>query len=404
MKKPTFIDLFGVPGGMSLGFKLAGMRSVGALDIFGSGIETYRNNFPDVARENVVCADASDDNIVESFQDITSIRKGDVDVIIGGPPCQGFSMVGRIKSASLVKNGQREGSTSDPRFIDDERNHLYKSFIRFVEKLKPKAIVMENVTGMLSYKDGIVVKQIKEDFKNVGYSNVDWRVLNAADYGVPQIRKRIFFVATRKNKPITWPEKTHLPKNGFDRKLLSPDSKDYVTIWDALSDLPSLRLPKKNTKTEESTRKYRTAPSCEYQKWIRDSMKEVHNNVTRWHRKKDVEVFKNMAPGSQWSDLSKADRRKIGYSDESFADKWKRLPLNEPSWTVVAHLHKDGYMYIHPKQNRTISVREAARLQSFPDSFVFYGSRSAQFKQIGNAVPPLLAMAVAKHVKRIIEG
>lgn len=110
-----------------------------------------------------------------------------------------------------------------------------------------------------------------------------------------------------------------------------------------------------------------------------------------------------MQPGSQWSDLSKTDRKKIGYSDESFADKWKRLPLNEPSWTVVAHLHKDGYMYIHPKQHRTISVREAARLQIFPDSFIFYGSRSAQFKQIGNAVPPLLAMAIAKHVKQIIE-
>ncbi len=109
-----------------------------------------------------------------------------------------------------------------------------------------------------------------------------------------------------------------------------------------------------------------------------------------------------MKPGGKWSELSKADRKKIGYSDESFVDKWKRLPMDSHSWTVTSHLHKDGYMYIHPKQNRTISVREAARLQSFPDSFVFCGSRSAQFIQIGNAVPPLLSMAIAKNIKKLI--
>jgi len=109
-----------------------------------------------------------------------------------------------------------------------------------------------------------------------------------------------------------------------------------------------------------------------------------------------------MKPGGKWLDLSDKDRKKIGYSDKSFVDKWKRLPINAPSWTVVSHLHKDGYMFIHPTQNRTISVREAARLQSFPDSFVFYGSRTAQFKQIGNAVPPLLALAIAKHLKKIL--
>ena len=128
----------------------------------------------------------------------------------------------------------------------------------------------------------------------------------------------------------------------------------------------------------------------------------VENNVTRWHRKKDIEVFRNMYPGSRWCDLSNTDRKKIGYSDDSFEDKWKRLPINSYSWTVTSHLHKDGYMYIHPRQNRTISVREAARLQSFPDSFIFYGSRSSQFKLIGNAVPPLLSMAVAKHVKKLV--
>jgi len=387
---------------MSLGFKLAWMKPVGALDIFDSGIETYKKNFRETPKENIVCADASKNNIVKKFQKETSLKPGDVDIIIGGPPCQGFSTMGRIKIASLVKNGQRNGRSSDARFIDDKRNHLYKSFIKFVKWFKPKAIVMENVLGMVSYKEGQVVKQIKEDFKRSGYPNVDWKVLNAVEYGVPQFRRRIFFVATKKGDDILWPSPTHLPKSEFDRKSSGSDANDYVTVSDAIGDLPALALPKEGIRQKYSVRRYRKLPECEFQKWARGKGKTSHNNITRWHRKKDVEVFKNMKPGGRWSDLSDSDRKKIGYSDKSFLDKWKRLPKNQPSWTVVSHLHKDGYMYIHPTQQRTISVREAARLQSFPDDFIFYGSRTAQFKQVGNAVPPLLAMAIAKNVKKMI--
>ena len=398
----SFIDLFGVPGGMSLGFKMAGMKPVGALDIFASGIETYRKNFHETPDENIVCADASKNNIIEKFRKQTSLRPGDVDVIIGGPPCQGFSNVGRIKIASLVKNGQRNGRSSDSRFIDDKRNHLYKSFIKFVKEFKPKAIVMENVVGMASYKKGRIIEQIKEDFKNAGYPNVEYKVLNAIEYGVPQFRKRVFFIATKNNRRISWPEQTHFPKSNFDRKSLMRDIKDYVTVGDALGDLPTLRLPEKGVKVKDSEKRYRKLPDCEFQKYARDEQETLHNNVTRWHRDKDIEVFKNMNQGGRWCDLSDKDRKKIGYSDKSFNDKWRRLSNDEPSWTVVSHLAKDGYMYIHPTQNRTISVREAARLQSFPDWFVFYGSRSAQFKQIGNAVPPILATAIAKHLKKIL--
>ena len=402
MTRLSFIDLFGVPGGMSLGFKLAGMKPVGALDIFDSGIETYKKNFPETPEENVVCADASKNNIVEKFQKQTSLKPRDVDVIIGGPPCQGFSIMGRIKIASLVRSGQRKGRSSDPRFIDDKRNHLYKSFIKFVELFKPKAVIMENVLGMASYKDGTVIEQIKDDFANAGYPNVKYEILNAVNYGVPQFRRRVFFVATRNGKTISWPIQTHFPKSEFDRSELSKNDKEHVTVWDAIGDLPSLSLPEKNIKIKNSIRKYRKKPSCDFQRWARDDLDALENNVTRWHREKDVQVFGNMKPGGRWSELSDADRKKIGYSDKSFVDKWKRLPFDSPSWTVVSHLHKDGYMFIHPKQDRTISVREAARLQSFPDNFVFHGSRSAQFKQIGNAVPPLLALAIAKQVKKTI--
>ncbi len=397
-----FVDLFGVPGGMSLGFKLAGMKPMGTLDIFESGIETYKNNFPDIPKENIVCADASRNNVVEKFQKKTSLRPGDVDVIIGGPPCQGFSTVGRVKIASLVKSGQRNGRSKNAKFIDDKRNHLYKSFIKFLRIFNPKAVVMENVVGMVSYKNGTVVKQIKEDFQDAGYKNVEHKILNAVDYGVPQSRRRVFFIATKKNSGIIWPEKTHFPRDDAGRSPPSPNFQNHVTVSDAIGDLPYLPLPEKSLKKRDSVRKYKRDPRCEYQSWARGDLEHVHNNITRWHRKKDIEVFENMKPGSKWSQLSKSDRKKVGYSDDSFDDKWKKLPVNRPSWTVTSHLSKDGYMYIHPTQKRTISVREAARLQSFPDWFVFDGSRGAQFRQIGNAVPPLLAMNIAKHLKKTI--
>ena len=397
-----FIDLFGVPGGMSLGFKLAGMQPVGALDIFKSGILTYQKNFPEVPPENVVCADAGKNNIVRLFQKRTSLKPADVDVIIGGPPCQGFSTMGRVKIASLVKNGQRVGRSSNPRFIDDRRNYLYRSFIKFVDWFKPKAIVMENVTGMISYKDGRITEQIENDLAEIGYPNAKPEILDAVEYGVPQFRKRIFFIATKDNRPITWPASTHFQKPEHDRILPAAKNR-YVTVGDAIGDLPPLPIPEKNLKIEYCEMKYGKKPECRFQEWARGGQDTLHNNITRWHRKKDIEVFSNMRPGEKWSDLSEADRKKIGYSDRSFNDKWKRLRNDKPSWAVVAHLQKDGYMYIHPTQNRTVSVREAARLQSFPDSFVFCGSRSAQFWQIGNAVPPLLAKAIAEHLKDILQ-
>ena len=149
---------------------------------------------------------------------------------------------------------------------------------------------------------------------------------------------------------------------------------------------------------------YKTDPTCDFQTWARKNSGKVDNNITRWHRDMDKEIFAKMKPGDKWADLSARDRKRIGYNDDSFNDKWKRLPKDRPSHTIVAHLQKDGYMFIHPTQDRTISVREAARLQSFPDSFVFCGERGFQFRQVGNAVPPLLARAVGKTVLKILQS
>lgn len=394
-----FVDMFGGAGGMSLGFEMAGFRPLATLDSFGPGNDTYRRNFHNVPPESVVCADAGDPSAIEGFVTATGLKRGGAKVVVGGPPCQGFSVAGRVKLASL-NNGS--GAKTDPRFIDDPRNLLYKSFIKFIRYLQPDVVVMENVTGMISYKDGAVVKEIERNLVGLGYPNCDHRVLNAADYGVPQTRNRVFFMAARKGLAVSWPDPTHVKKTESSALGPSDAPKTHVTAWDAIRDLPRIVPPMKNTRERNRCLEYSEAPSCDFQKSMRGRLRKVENNITRWHRKKDLEVFRNMKPEGRWADLSREDKKKIGYNDHSFNDKWRRLPLDKPSWTVTSHLSKDGYMFIHPKQNRTISVREAARLQSFPDGFVFEGSRSAQFRQIGNAVPPLLAKAIALSVRSML--
>ena len=396
----TFIDLFGAPGGMSRGFQMAGFKPLGMLDIFEDGINTYRKNFPKVPDKNAVLADASKPNIIKYFEKETGLKPGDIDVIVGGPPCQGFSTVGRVMIGSLVKKGKRTGRSKNPRFIDDPRNNLYKSFVKFVKHFKPKAVVMENVPGMMSYKDGDIASQIQADLIGTGYDNTKYDVINAENFGVPQKRTRIIFLGTRNGKDISFPVPTHL-ELGNGQKTLD-DTSAPVTVSEAFGDLPKLSRPEKGVAVQDNPMKYASAPKNEFQEIMRNGSDILHNHITRWHRKNDVTIFRTMKQGARWKDLPDKYRKLIGYDDNSFNDKWKRLVMDEPSWTVVAHLQKDGYMYIHPTENRTVSVREAARLQSFPDSFIFTGSRGSQFKQIGNAVPPLFAMAIAESVKKSI--
>lgn len=400
MTKIRFIDLFGVPGGLSLGFKMAGMSPIGTLDNFREGLETFSHNFPEVSAENVVKVDASKSYALELFRKKTGLKRGEIDVIAGGPPCQGFSVTGRIKIASLVRGGKRSGRSKDPRFIDDPRNYLYKTFVKFVRYYKPKIFVMENVPGMISYKNGNIVKQVIADFKKIGYRKIKWNVLNAADYGTPQKRKRVFFIGSISERfNFRWPVKTHVevPKHGKKSEL-----RRYVSVREAINDLPRIGIPPRGAKVEDNPLSY-SKPSTDFQIWSRKKSNGIINNhVTRWHRPIDLKIFSVMRQGDEWQDISKRLRAKIGYSNKSFLDKWKKLSYNKPSWTVVAHLHKDGYMFIHPTQKRTISVREAARLQSFPDHFVFSGFKTSQFKQVGNAVPPLLAKAVGRQIKKAI--
>ena len=411
--KFTFIDLFAAPGGMSLGFEMAGFKSIAAVDIDEKGMMTYSQNFPEA---EAIVADIRKLSSSELMKR-AGISKGDVDVIIGGPPCQGFSTIGRVKIASLVREGTWKLSNPHPRFIDDPRNVLYREFVRIVNDLRPAFFVMENVPGMMSYRNGEIVRQILEDFVRIGY-RAEARVLNAVQYGVPQVRKRIFFIGTRlPDVEIRWPRPMYI-----DPSATSPDIsqaaldhfidvdagetrlKPPITVWEALGDLPD-PVPGKPRLADQPI-PYDKPPFCEYQRFMREwgggpPDGNVHNHVTRQHSERDIAAFSIMKEGMWWKDLPYDIRKQFGYRDDIFHDKFKRLCRSKPSWTVVAHLYKDGYMYIHPTQPRTITVREAARLQSFPDRFIFYGSRTSQFKQVGNAVPALLAKAVADELRKI---
>jgi len=389
-KSYSYAEIFAAPGGLSLGFKMARFCVLAAVDIDRDGLGTFHANFPEAA---VLCKDIRTLNGMELLG-LSGLSKGEIDVIGGGPPCQGFSTVGRVKIASLVRKGAWKLQNGNPRLIDDPRNLLYKEFIRLVKECRPKFFVMENVNGIASYRNGELMEEIKREFekieelKTAGYI-VDYRPLDAADFGVPQHRKRVFFIGNRLGLPNPFPE----AQDDCSKK------KKFVSVWNAIGDLPILRAG-----GGSETMEYNRHTFHGYQDWAREGSPRVFNHVARPHKPRDLETFRQMRPGAKWKDLPQKYRDMYGYRDDIFTDKFKRLwKKKQPSWTITAHLCKDGYVYIHPTQSRTITVREAARLQSFPDRFVFKGSRTSQFRQVGNAVPPLMARAIALEIRKALK-
>jgi len=377
------LDLFCGPGGLSLGFRMAGFHIAAGVDVDPWSCETYRFNFPGsiVLQADLEKLEADHDGLPE-----------DIDVIIGGPPCQGFSTVGRVKIASLAKHATGKLKDTVSRFVDDPRNTLYKEFVRMIDSRRPAFFVMENVPGLLSYHDGRIAGLIRQDFEDLGY-HTRAVLLNAADFGTPQVRRRVFFIGNRFGLTNPLPLPTHKQNAGtplFDRGL-----KPYVSVWEAVGDLAGLE---NGGGAEEQP--YPGPPESEYQRWARQDSKILLNHRARHHTERDIKIFDMLKDGVCYKDLP--DEYKP-YRDDIFRDRLKRLDPAKPSWTVMAHLEKDGYMYIHPMRNRTITVREAARLQGFPDTFRFMGSRTRQFRQVGTAVPPLLARAVAIQIRKTLE-
>ncbi|MGC8937157.1 MAG: DNA cytosine methyltransferase, partial [Candidatus Methanomethylicaceae archaeon] len=285
------VDLFCAPGGLSLGFSMAGFRVVAGIDSDVDAMKTYRRNFPET-RPILRDIRTLDPGGVMRYLEI---EEGEIDVMVGGPPCQGFSTIGRPALASLARAGRRKDITVPyARFIDDPRNELYRYFMVFVKSFRPKFVVMENVLGMMSYRNGEIVRQIVGDFRRMGY-RTEARVLNAVWFGVPQMRRRIFFIGTRlRDAEIRWPRPTHGESAGTGTTLehfvdAGGGLKPPVTVWEAIGDLPD-PVPGR-PKLADCPIPYDRPPFCEYQRFMREwgggsPDGKVHNHVARRHNER----------------------------------------------------------------------------------------------------------------------
>ncbi len=341
------IDLFCGAGGLSYGFEKAGVNILLGIDNDAMALKVFEKNHKNAKS---ICGDITQlhyNDIKELIGDTT------IDLIIGGPPCQGMSLSG-------------------PRKFDDPRNKLYLSYIRFVQEIKPKAFVIENVPGLVSLFKGQIKNSIIERLTNLGYK-VGYRILCAADYGVPQSRKRVVFVG--------------LKKEFFDFDRIKEE--DMVTCEMALSDLPPLI-----DSLGEDPAEYETLPQNEYQKLMRKNSVQVHNHIAAAHSEKVRNIIALVPDGGNYKDLP--DEYK---NTRNFHVAWTRFRSDKPAPTIdTGHRH-----HFHYKYNRVPTVRECARLQSFPDDFIFEGNKTQQFRQVGNAVPPIMAKAIAEALLEYLE-
>lgn len=389
------LDLFSGCGGLSEGFLQAGYDVSVSIEIDEKACETQRKNHPETV-------------IIQG--DLTKLSPMDLeletqisnyDLIIGGPPCQGFSTI-----------GTRLGTSDFGEFGEDPRNSLYKEFVKYVRYYQPKMFLMENVPGLYTMQNGVIRENIENDFSHddpegsyIGYK-VTSTILKAVEFGIPQKRERVFFVGVRNDfEEIDF----HFPQ---------PLSKEneFFTVFDAIGDLPALEVKDGMHKTKHQLEQNsflsilnNKAFSLSRENNYEDGY--IYNHVSRFNNPRDREIFRRLEP---FQKLKELDLDEIGEYlkgegfegipvrlRKGFADFYRKLDWERPSPTIIAHLHKDGLAFIHPDshQARSLSIREAARLQSFPDNFIFQGSQSHMFKQIGNAVPPLLGYHLANALK-----
>lgn len=357
MKKYRIIDLFSGCGGITKGFYDTNrVEVVGAIDFDKAACKTYQFNFPD---SKVINGDINEISV-----DSTGFK--DIDIIVGGPPCQGFSGLNRW-------NKQLE---------DDPRNKLFFQYLRFVEELKPKAILIENVRQILTSKNGFARITICELLDKMGY-NVVYDVINAAEFGVPQNRLRAFFVAIRKDI------------GKFNFNLLEKNKSAKVTVLDALSDIIEIE---EQAKSDLNGYNYILGePKSKYQEKMR-SGNILNNHLIYYPTESVQEKIKYVPEGGNWKfvpeELFKSKR------DNRHSNYLKRLDSNSQSVTIDTGHN----VYFHPKFNRVPTIRESARLQSFPDDFYFIGNKGEQFRQVGNAVPPLIAEVLAKAIMEVLEN
>lgn len=377
------IDLFSGAGGFSVGLKKAGFNIVGAVEVTEIYAKTHAINFPEAKTIS------KDIRLIQpkEFANFMGIKKGTVDLVAGGPPCQTFSSIGSAKIRSIQGDSMK-----------DHRNYLFENFFDYVAYFKPPVFIMENVPTLKTRAGGVIFQQILDIADSLGYK-CQVNVLNAVEYGVPQTRKRLFIVGTRNGAKFVFPQPTHV----LNSELVSLSSivaglKAATTVHDAISDLPTIQDGARFDLLPYS----RFEQLTDYQMKLRNNDGLVGNNVCRVSNDRAKKLFPHMSQGQKYMDLDPEVRKILPFREDIFHDRLKRLSLTKPSWTVLAHIGMDGYMYIHPTENRTLSVREAARIQSFPDWFKFVGNMREQYIQVGNAVPPLLANALAKNLYKAL--
>lgn len=451
-RRATVVDLFSGAGGLSLGFQAAGGHILAAVDANEDAGRSFRGCFAKLQPRRPPAAFFGETGDIEKLdlERVAPAGKGP-DILVGGPPCQGFSRLGRAKLASLAE----DPDSGDP------RNQLYRRFVDATRLWSPRAFVMENVPGMLSLQGTNIADAVASDLAACGY-RVGYALLNAVWYGVPQFRERLFFIGIREDLRLvpSMPGATHhvdLPAGYLRPTQAITLSLAFVphfelavrttratlpatSVGDALDDLPALTdhldaaMPGPRNRDERPVLSYRSGAWPAFAQLMRawPGLPEpggVKDHVIR-RTPRDFETFRRMRPDDRYPEAMRlalqrldeeiARRAAFGeaiavgspahdalrrlivppYPEEKFVDKWRKLNPGRPSWTVPAHLSHDTYSHIHHDgaQARTISVREAARLQSFPDAFEFAGNMGSRFTQIGNAVPPVLAWSIASHL------
>ena len=471
--KGVVLDLFAGCGGLSLGFRTAGFGILGGVEIDPAAAATHGANFHP-GQEGHGLPIGVDLEPTEALGRLGhDAADTDLDVLIGGPPCQAFARVGRAKLRS--ESVRRNSHGDDRAWLEDPRVGLYARYLEYVDTLKPRALLIENVPDVLNHGGLNVAEQICDELDRHGYDS-SYTLLNAVHYGVPQMRERMFLVAYRKELKvgkIGWPAPTHyheLP-HGYagtrscalrplnarlrggslfeeDRVRYEPNDPDptlnlapAVTVRDALADLPAIRAMrlletggiKRGIRPLDRATGYRGDAEHAYARLMRSwptlkTTDQVTGHEIRY-LPRDYRIFHGMKPGDQYPQAHELAQRMLDehlqtmahppapgserhrelvasfvppYDATKFPNKWRKMECHAPARTLMAHLGKDSYSHIHydSGQARTISVREAARLQSFPDGFAFRGSMNAGFRQIGNAVPPLLAYALARQIRR----
>ena len=384
MKTFRVLDLFCGTGGFSKGFEDDGNFSVVyGLDLLHVAVDTFRLNHPDAL------ADVGDIRAIPpvSVAQHLGLQSGELDVIIGGPPCQGFSSIRPYRSSNNV----------------DHRNSLFREFAHYVEYFHPRIFVIENVVGLVTYNNGRVIEDIEETFARFGY-NTDWRIMNAAHFGVPQKRERLIMLGVEQGIPLSFPQPTHTWDGdtiGLQNKqrMLLPVQRDLfnqgasilpraVTAADAIDDLPPIE-------SGESATTYIFPPRTDYQAARRAACGILSLHASTAHSPRMLEIIRHSG-----SSISSIPEHLIS---SGFSSCYSRLAADEPSVTITVNfVHPASNRCIHPTQDRALTPREGARLQGFDDHFQFAGSRTQIVKQIGNAVPPLLGRAIASHVARLL--